>query len=144
MAKQPRREPITSIRLWPQLSAEIARRAACGAHRSELINQFAVEGMRSDSHPGVVFRDGPAGRRPGLYAGPDIWEVARVLREIEPRGERAIDATAESMGLTRAQVSVALGYYVDYRDEIDAWIDMVDSETETLERAWRQRSEVLA
>lgn len=144
MAKQTRREAITSIRLRPQLSAEIERRSACGAHRSELINQFAVEGMRIDSHPGIVFRDGPAGRRPGLFGGPDVWEVARVLREIEPRGEGAIDATTETMGLARAQVSAALGYYVDYRDEIDAWIDMVDAESDALEQAWRHRSEVLA
>lgn len=26
-------------------------------------------------HPGLVFREGPTGRRPRLAGGPDVWEV---------------------------------------------------------------------
>jgi hypothetical protein len=28
-----------------------------------------------NAHPGIVCRDGPAGRRPGVVGGPDVWEV---------------------------------------------------------------------
>ena len=33
------------------------------------------EGLRMEAHPGIVFRNGPSGRRAGLAAGPDVWEV---------------------------------------------------------------------
>jgi len=31
-------------------------------------------------HPGVVFREGPSGRRAVLIGGPDVWEVVRVVK----------------------------------------------------------------
>ena len=31
------------------------------------------EGLRMEAHPGIVFRNGPSGRRAGLAAGPDVW-----------------------------------------------------------------------
>ncbi len=33
-------------------------------------------------HPGVIFKDGPSGRRAALAYGPDIWEVIKFLREV--------------------------------------------------------------
>ncbi len=48
--------------------------------------------MHMADHPRVVFRDGPAGRRAALVAGPDIWELVVVLREIDERGETATSA----------------------------------------------------
>jgi hypothetical protein len=80
-----------------------------------------------EAHPGVVFRPGPAGRRPGLMGGPDIWEVARVLRE-QPSGERGLVRTAELTGLALHQLRVVARYYREFQDEIDAWITAVDRE----------------
>ena len=144
MAAPVRKESNTSIRLWPELRAELDRRASRGATRTDLINQFAIEGMRMDEFPGIVFRSGPAGRRPGLFAGPDVWEIARVVREVKPRGDKAIAATARSIGLRADQVQTAVAYYAAYRQEIDAWIEMVDAEADWLEAAWAQRMDVLA
>jgi hypothetical protein len=42
-----------------------------------LAQRYIDEGMRLDRHPGIVFRDGPAGRRPVVAGGPDVWEVVR-------------------------------------------------------------------
>lgn len=144
MTSKPRSQPNTSIRLWPELEAELDTRVSRGGIRSELINQFAIEGMRMDAHPGIVFRDGPVGRRPGLVDGPDVWEIARVVREVKPRGEAAIEATARATGLSNEQAATAVAYYAAYRSEVDAWIEMVDAEAEMLEAAWRQRMDVLA
>jgi len=33
-----------------------------------------------DTHPGVLFREGPAGRRVVLSGGPDVWEVVRAIK----------------------------------------------------------------
>lgn len=83
-----------------------------------------------DAHPGIVFRPGPGGHRPGLAGGPDVWEVARVLRDVESTGERAVEEVAKLMGLAVHQVRAVAGYYRDFTDEIDAWIAELDREAE--------------
>lgn len=85
-------------------------------------------------HPGVIFRDGPAGRRAALPGGPDVWEVIETLQQVEGTGEEAIATTATWASLTPAQVRVAVRYYDDFRDEIDAWI------RENREMAERERA----
>ncbi len=46
-----------------------------------------------DEHPGIVFRDGPTGRRAALAGGPDVWEVIATLKGGKARGEEAISST---------------------------------------------------
>ena len=108
----------------------IRARGAGGESRSALAARLIDEGLRTDSHPGIVFRPGPAGRRPGLTGGPDVWEIARVLRDIGINGEKAIEKTAKLTGLAVHQIRAAAGYYREFTDELDAWIEEVDSEAE--------------
>lgn len=56
----------------------------------EFAQVFLEEGLRMQAHPGIVCRPGPAIRRPALAGGPDIWEVARVLREYLPDEKQGI------------------------------------------------------
>lgn len=72
---------------FERLEAE-SRRA--GKTRSEFVRTLLEEGLRMEAHPGIVFRSGPAGRRPGLAGGPDVWEVVRVSRGVGARGEQAL------------------------------------------------------
>src|ERR1700680_500519 len=51
-----------------------------GLSLSAAANLLVDEGLRMTEHPGVVFRDGPTGRRAGLAAGPDVWEVMRAVK----------------------------------------------------------------
>ncbi|HEX5416193.1 MAG TPA: ribbon-helix-helix protein, CopG family [Chloroflexota bacterium] len=111
--------------------------------RSQIVKTLLEEGLRMGAHPGVVFRAGPAGRRPGLAGGPDIWEIIRVLQEIPERGEEALRRTAELTGLVSEQVRVALGYYADFPAEIDEWIRRVDAEATKAEEAWQRSWEIL-
>jgi hypothetical protein len=83
-----------------------------------------------DAHPGIVFRPGPGGRRAGLAGGPDVWEVARVLRDVEAGGEAAVVETAKLTGLAIHQVRAAALYYQAFSDEVDGWIAQVDREAE--------------
>ena len=114
-----------------------------GMNRSQLAKALLEEGLRMADHPGVVFRSGPAGRRPALATGPDVWEVARVFRDVDETGEEAIARTAELSGLTPQEVRTVVRYYAAYRDEIDAWIRMVDEEAERLEDAWQREQALL-
>lgn len=72
-----------------------------------------------DTYPGIVFRDGPTGRRPAVIGGPDVWEVVQVFLA-EDRNTRA---TAENLDLRPGLVDAAIAYYADNREAIDEWIE---------------------
>ena len=94
------------------------------------------------AHPGIVFRSGPAGRRPGLAGGPDVWEVVLLAKGL-PSAEDRIEQAAELTGLTPVQVRAALGYYAEFTDEIDAWLHRVDEEATRAETRWRRERNLL-
>lgn len=108
---------------YERLEAESQR---SGQPRSQVAKTLLEEGLRMEAHPGIVFRSGPAGRRPGLAGGPDLWEVVRVFAGVDSHGEEALARTAELTGLTREQVRIALRYYAEFRNEIDGWIRRVE------------------
>lgn len=108
-----------------------------GLNKSRLAERYIDEGMRMEDHPGIVFRDGPTGRRAGLAAGPDVWEVIGALQSTGLRGEEAIKATAEWSSLSVRQVREVIGYYNEYPDETDARIRLHEDEAEAAEERWR-------
>ncbi len=93
-----------------------------------------------DAHPGIVFVSGPAGRRPAISGtGLDVWEVVRTVRD-----SGSMEEASRYLGVDPGKVDAALGYYADFRDEIDAWIERVDAEAERVRQAWKRRRNVLA
>lgn len=114
-----------------------------GQSRSHLAKTLLEEGLRIEAHPGIIFRPGPAGRRPGLAGGPDVWEVARLFQGIDVAGDEAIRHIAITADLSPEQVRTALRYYVDFQDEIDDWIRRVDEEAEQAEAAWHRQQALL-
>lgn len=118
-----------------------SRRA--GLSRSELARTLLEEGLRIEEHPRIVFRPGPAGRRPALADGMDVWEVIRVFKQVADQEQGAVEETAELIGLNSAQVWDAVRYYADYAEEIDAWIRAVDEQAERAEAAWRRQQALL-
>lgn len=109
-----------------------------GLPKSALVERYLDEGLRMEEHPGIVFRDGPAGRRPGLRRGPDVWEVISTLRA---NGGSIADA-AERLALPEREIRIALSYYGDHGDEIDEWIRANEDEARRLEAAWRRQRAV--
>lgn len=97
-----------------------------------------------EDHPGIVFRDGPAGRRAGLAGGPDVWELIAAVRASDLEGDRALEAAADWAGLTSAQVRIAVAYYADFRDEIDERIRRNIEEADAAEKRWRREQNALA
>jgi hypothetical protein len=135
-----------SIRFDATLLARLRRRATSttGASVSALAQRLIDEGLRMADHPGVIFKDGPSGRRAALAFGPDIWEVAKFLREADERGPAALDAAAEVFALDASRIAVAVSYYGDYRDEIDAEIADADEASARAEEAWRAERQLIA
>jgi hypothetical protein len=111
----------TSFRLSADLLARLEGEATgAGTTVSALVTELLEEGLRVRRFPGVVFRDGPAGRRAGLVGGPDVWEVIRDVRATSGRGEAKIRRVAADAGLTESQVRLAVDYYAAFPAEIDA------------------------
>lgn len=94
-------------------------------------------------HPGIVFADGPAGRRATLAVGPDVWELVQFLREIDDRGEDAVLAAAEVFVLPDTAVRAGLRYYAAYPSEIDRWIADAQAASAAAEQAWRLEHDLL-
>jgi len=114
-----------------------------GEPKSRTAERLIDEGLRMEDHPGIVFRDGPAGRRAALAAGPDVWEVVETHRGTGLTGEAAIAATAEWASLSAAQVRLAVRYYGDFREEIDDRIRLNRDEAERQRAGWERAREAL-
>jgi hypothetical protein len=98
------------------------------------------EGLRMDAHPGVLFREGPSGRRAVLAAGPDVWEVIRAVRDAraaEPElgPEEILALVSENTGLGLPQVRVAVGYYGSFAEEVDHLVAEADEAQDRLRRS---------
>ncbi len=130
-----------SLRVDPETKSALEREASSRRiAKTALAEQFLREGIRMAVHPGIVFRDGPAGRRPGLVGGPDVWEVVMVWSD----SGRSSRDTADILGLPIGLVNVATGYYADYQTEIDDWIYENRRVGEQAEAAWRRRQALSA
>ena len=135
-----------SIRFTQSLLARLRQRANAtpGASAAGLAQRLIDEGLRMADHPGVIFKDGPSGRRAALAYGPDIWEVIKFLREVDERGPGAIDAAAEVLAVDTSRIAAAISYYGDFSDEIDAEITEADEASARAEAAWLVQQQLIA
>lgn len=144
MARSSTQKPF-SIRMSEQTLERLdlgARRR--GEAKARTAERLIDEGLRMEDHPGIVFRDGPTGRRAALAAGPDVWEVIETLQGTGLSGEKAIAATAEWGDLPALQVRAAVRYYADYRDEVEERILLNRQEAERQRAAWERAQAAVA
>src|SRR5947209_5968654 len=95
----------------------------------------STPGSRSVTVPRAGVRRWPA--------VPDVWEVIETVLGTCLRGEDAIAQAAAWGSLTSAQVRLALRYYGDFRDEIDARIASNRQEAAHQRQAWERAQEAL-
>lgn len=138
--------PVLSIRFksdatYAQLKLQALLRTESA---SALAERLIDEGLRMETHPGVVFRNGPSGRRAGLAAGPDVWEVVALLLGLRGGVDRRVAKAADQLGLTTAQVRVASRYYAEFPDEIDAEIKANEEAADRELAAWENERRLLS
>jgi hypothetical protein len=124
-----------------RLASFVARHP--GASSSAVAARFVDEGLRMVEFPGILFRDGPLGRRAGLAGGPDVWEVIRTVRgtrEAEPGlGETELIAlVGDNSGLPTGQVRLALDYWSSYPTEVDAFLEHAATAESAHQEAWER------
>lgn len=128
-------------RTLARLEADARRRGEAKARTAE---RLIDEGLRMAEHPGIVFRDGPAGRRAALATGPDVWELIDTVKGTKLSGEKAIEAAAKWGGLNPAEVRAAIRYYGQFPDEIDERILQNRNEAKLQREAWERAQAALA
>lgn len=122
-----------SVRLDDRLAERLRLRArAAGESLSDRLRRYAEEGARRDEHPMITFRDGPTGRRAGLIGGPDVWEVAMWIDDLEAGDDPAATLAGDGV-VSRPQVDAVLAYRTAYPDEIQARIELHRSDTSASE-----------
>ncbi|MFN2469447.1 MAG: ribbon-helix-helix protein, CopG family [Gaiellaceae bacterium] len=137
-------KPI-SLRIDARTLAELDEQAQeLRRSRSELVRRYVEEGVRMDRHPGILFRPGPAGRRAALVAGPDVWTVIAVMRDLAAPPDQAVQAAAEYLELPAGHVQSAVRYYAEHRDEINDFIRRNEEEAERARKAWLREQAALA
>jgi hypothetical protein len=137
MSSQPIRIGVKTLHALRERSSQ------SGEPIVRLAQRYIDEGMRLDRHPGIVFRDGPAGRRAALGGGPDVWEVVSAARSAPERGEQLVAALAERIGIPAERIRIAVRYYAEYPEEVDRFIATVDEEAAQLEQALERESRLL-
>jgi len=107
-----------SLRLSPETLKEIRALARQLARPSSYIASTLIEeGLRQRRCPGIVFTDGPAGRRATVAgSGIDVWEVIRLSKA---SGDHVESLARVLPQLSRRQLDAALHYYRCYPQEIE-------------------------
>lgn len=124
------------IRLPEDLEVEIERERKLRGAKSltEVATSLLREAVRMRRVPGIVFMDGPTGRRATVAGtGLDVWEVIATYKSTSEDFERLKMAYE---WLSEPQLKAALGYYALYPEEIDTRIER--EEWWTPERVWQE------
>jgi len=86
-----------------------------------MANELLAEAVKMRRCPGIVFADGPAGRRARLVGtGIELWEIIASYKSLDCNFVRLRRAYH---WLTELQLRSALGYYAAYPKEIDEQIN---------------------
>lgn len=119
-----------SIRLPEEAVNDIENLAKIiGRDFSGLARDLLVEAVKMRRCPGIVFADGPAGRRARIAGtGIDVWELIAAFKGIKEDYEKLKTAYH---WLNDAQIRSALSYYALYPEEIEGYIDQNESITES-------------
>jgi uncharacterized protein (DUF433 family) len=106
--------------------------------RNSLAQRLLEEGLHTDRHPLVHFREGGAGQRAPALVGTRlyVWQVLGTLRA----SEGSVAEAAAYLGLSERQVQAAVDYYADFAAEVDAQEERErEFERRELERLRRAR-----
>ncbi len=99
-----------------QLVSEEAKRTR--RTKGAVVEALAEEALRARRFPGLAFRGSDWNRRPWVIGTAlDVWEIVAAARSYGTPAEMAA-----ATDLTEAQIRLALAYYAEFADEIDAAI----------------------
>jgi uncharacterized protein (DUF433 family) len=96
-----------------------------GRDFSSAANELLTEALKMRRCPGIIFADGPAGRRARVSGtGIDVWEIVAAYESLGRQWSRLAEAFH---WLSETQLRAALGYYKCYPAEIEGRIRIDDT-----------------
>ena len=135
----------TSYRMDPRVKARLeAQAAAEGITERALLERLVVEGLDTLQHPGIVYREGPTGRRAALAVGPDIWEVISALRYTGGSDAERVAALAKQFDLHPRHIRTAIDFAAAHREDINAQVAANDAAAERARQLAEQRARLMA
>jgi hypothetical protein len=135
----------TSFRLPEELLERLDSEAiSAGSSATTLVACILDEGLKTRRFPGIVYRDGPTGRRAAVVGGPDVWEIIRALRQTPGKDERRVRTLAEELGLSTTQIRLAIDFYGVNPAEVDDRIAADDLAAEQLRERIDRRERLLS
>ncbi|MEJ7569275.1 MAG: DUF433 domain-containing protein [Gaiellaceae bacterium] len=140
MARGSKAKQQVAFRVQPGTLAHLKRRVSeTGLSQTELAERYLEEGLRLDEYPLIAFRDGAAGRRPGLIGSRlDVWQLVETVRQ-----NGSVEEAAAYLELPVEKVQAAMRYYADYTDEIDDWISRANALAEREQASWRRQQDLV-
>ena len=110
-----------SIRIPDEVARTIQEEAeSSGRDFSAVANELLAEAVKLKRCPGIVFADGPSGRRARIAGtGLDVWEVISTYKSLNRDDGRLRDAYH---WLSEPQLRAALVYFRLYPEEIERQI----------------------
>jgi uncharacterized protein (DUF433 family) len=117
-------ETPVSVRLDKSVLAAIRAQArTTGKSLSRVIREMLELMLRMQRFPGIIFVEGPAGRRAHLAGtGLDVWEVIALLQE-----HQAVSKLQEHFHhLSPMAIQVARAYAEAYPEEIETFLALND------------------
>jgi hypothetical protein len=135
----------TSYRLDPAVKSRLERQAAAeGITERALLERLVSEGLDTLHHPGIVYRDGPSGRRAALAVGPDVWEVVSALRHTKGNAEKRVAQLAEQFDLHPRHIRTAIDFAAAHRDVIDAEVRANDQAADEARDLASRRTDLMS
>jgi uncharacterized protein (DUF433 family) len=141
MPTEPPTDPTAPVQRSFRLpTATLERLDARARERGQSANALAArlieEGLRTEEHPLIYFRDGAAGRRPAMLGTRlDVWQVVDTLRA----HNGSVGETAEYLDQPEVKIRAAIDYYGAFHDEVDAFaaraVEAARREEEAMRRA---------
>jgi uncharacterized protein (DUF433 family) len=102
--------------LTDRLVSEEARRTR--RTKGAVVEALTEEALRTRRFPGIAFRGNDWNRRPWVIGTAlDVWEIAAASRAYGTASEMAA-----ATDLTEPQIRLALAYYAEFPDEVNATI----------------------
>ena len=141
MARTQNKQSV-SFRFDPVTVKRLKRRAAeSAAGQTALAERYIEEGIRSDEHPLIYFREGAAGRRPALLGSRlDVTEAIATIRQ----NGGSVEEAASYLEIPVEQLEAAARYYGEYTEEVDEAIERSRLAAERERERWRRGQEALA
>ena len=118
-----------SLRLPEETVKEVERLASStGKDFSGLARDLLSEAVKLRRCPGIIFADGPAGRRARIAGtGIEVWELIATFKGLKEDYEKLKEAYH---WLSEQQIRAALSYYALYSKEIEKRISANEEMTE--------------